>query len=336
MTSKVPDTSTPDGILRLGGAFREAKALLTAFELGLFTVLHHEPATEEQIRQRLGLHGRGLSDFLNLLVALGLLARTGGGYCNAAGADRYLVPGEGTYVSNFLAQVNRNHYPAWGRLAEALRTGEPQADIGFTTMLNTPALLAPFVDRMEALTNVQVPLLIESFGWPGSGTVLDVGGARGNLVAQVVRAQPQLTGTVFDLPQMAPLFDELISQYGLGTVHFHGGDFFTDELPQADVVIMGNVLHDWNPEQRRMLVEKAFHAVSSGGALLVYDQMLNDDPDHQVEKLIRSLHMLLITEGGSEYPVSELRINALAAGFTSVTDQPLGDYDTLMICRKGT
>lgn len=336
MTSKAPDTSTPAAILRLGNTFCDAKALLTAVELGLFTVLHQGPTTVEQIRQRLGLHGRGLSDFLNLLVALGLLERTDGGYGNAAGADRYLVRGEGTYVGGFLERSNRNLYPAWGRLAEALRTGEQQSGSDFTKVLNTPAILTQFVGMMDALTQVLGPLLIKRFDWPGSGTVLDVGGARGNLVAQVVKNQPQLTGMVFDLPQMELLFDETVSQYGLtGKVHFHGGDFFTDELPRSDVVIMGHVLHDWDPQQRHTLVAKAFHAVSPGGALLVYDRML-DDQSNQIENLVISLDMLLVTEGGSEYPVSELRTNAQAAGFMSITETPLGDYDTLMICRKGT
>lgn len=338
MTSTAPDASTPAGILRLGNTFCDAKALLTAVELGLFTVLHTGSATEEQIRQRLGLHGRGLADFLNLLVALGLLERASSGYRNAAGAGRYLVRGEGTYVGGFLERSNRNLYPAWGRLAEALRTGEQQSGSDFTTVLNTPALLAQFVGMMDALTQVLGPLLIKSFDWPGSGTVLDVGGARGNLAAQVVKNQPQLTGTVFDLPQLAPLFDEMISQHGLtGRVHFHSGDFFRDELPPAEVVIMGHVLHDWAPHQRRMLVEKAFHAVSAGGALLVYDRMLDDESSqmsNQIENLVISLDMLLVTEGGSEYPVRELRTNAQAAGFTSITEAPLGDYDTLLICRK--
>ncbi|MGH3898012.1 MAG: methyltransferase, partial [Pseudonocardiaceae bacterium] len=335
-TSEAPDTSTPAGILRLGNAFCDAKALLIAVELDLFTALHNDPATEEQVRQRLGLHGRGLSDFLNLLVALGLLRRTNGGYGNAAGADGYLVRGERSYVGGFLERSNRNLYPAWGRLAQALRTGEQQSGSDFTKVLNNPAVLAQFVDMMDALTNMVGPPLIDSFDWPDSGTVLDVGGARGNLAAQVVKAQPQLTGIVFDLPQMTPLFDEMISQYGLtGTVQFHGGDFFTDELPPADVVIMGHVLHDWNPDQRRILVAKAFRAVSPGGALLAYDRMLDDQPDH-VENLVISLDMLLVTEGGSEYPVNELRTNAQNTGFTSITDQPLGDYDTLMICHKST
>lgn len=336
MTTRTPDTSTYAGILQQGSTFCEAKALLAAVELDLFTVLHDGPTTEEQIRRRLGLHGRGLPDFLNLLVALGLLERTDGGYRNAAGADRYLVRGKGTYVIDFLERANHRLYATWGRLAEGLRTGEPQSSISFTDLLNTPAILAQFVDIVDGRTNELGPLLIKSFDWPERGTVLDVGGARGNLATQVVTAQPQLTGTVFDLPQMAPLFDELLSQRGMADkIHFHGGDFFTDELPQADVVIMGHVLHNWDPGQRRRLVAKAFHAVSSGGALLVYDRMPDSDSTC-IENLVSGLNMLLLTEGGSEYSVSELRTNALAAGFASVTDQPLGDYDTLVICRKGS
>ncbi|MGH4023761.1 MAG: methyltransferase family protein, partial [Pseudonocardiaceae bacterium] len=126
MPSQSPDTSTAAGLLRLGNTFCDAKALLTAVELGLFTALREGPATEEQIRTRLGLHGRGLADFLNLLVALGLLEYSGGTYRNDVGADRYLVRGEASYVGGFLERSNRNLYPAWGRLAEALRTGAPQ------------------------------------------------------------------------------------------------------------------------------------------------------------------------------------------------------------------
>lgn len=334
MPSRTPDTGTAAGLLRLGNTFCDAKALLTAVELGLFTALREGPATEEQIRARAGLHGRGLADFLHLLTALGLLEYEGGAYRNAAGADRYLVRGEAGYVGGFLERSNRNLYPAWGRLTEALRTGAPQSGSDFAAVLDRPAVLAQFADMMDALTQSLGPLLIDTVDWPERGTVLDVGGARGNLLAQVVKAQPQLTGVVFDLPQMAPLFDETITRYGMdGAVRFHGGDFFTDDLPAADVVIMGHVLHDWDPPRRRELVDKAFAAVSPGGTLLVYDRMLDDEPRH-VENLVISLDMLLVTEGGSEYPVSELRDNARAAGFRSVTEQPLDAYDTLVICRK--
>ncbi len=114
MTGQPPDTSTPAGILRLGNTFCDAQALLTAFELDLFTVLRTGAATGEQIRARLGMHGRGLADFLSLLVTLGLLERAGGAYRNAAGADRYLVRGEASYLGGFPGTIPAQSVPGLG------------------------------------------------------------------------------------------------------------------------------------------------------------------------------------------------------------------------------
>ncbi|MFD4143353.1 MULTISPECIES: methyltransferase [unclassified Streptomyces] len=336
MTQTSPDVSTSAGIIRLSNAFCDAKALLTAVELDLFTTLHNKgTSTEEEIRKELGLHGRGLSDWLNLLTALGLLERSDGGYRNAKGADTYLVRGERTWVGGFLERSNRNLYPAWGRLGEALRTGEQQSGSHFDVVVQNPHILKQFVHMMDALTHVVGPELVGKFDWSNSQSVLDVGGARGNLCSIIVKNQPHLEGHVFDLPPMEPLFDEHVGSYGLtGKVHFHGGSFFTDPLPvKADVVTMGHVLHDWDRTQRGELVAKAFDAVNPGGALIVYDRMLDDEPDH-VENLVISLDMLLVTDGGSEYPTSELLEHAKNAGFASTEVKPLSDYDTVVICRK--
>ncbi|CAM3382916.1 hypothetical protein HMPREF1486_01410 [Streptomyces sp. HPH0547] len=335
MTHTSLDVSTPAGIIRLSNAFCDAKALLTAVELGLFTTLAEKgPSTQEEIRQELGLHGRGLSDWLHLLAALGLLTRQDGRFGNAEGAGTYLVRGSEQYVGGFLERSNRNLYPAWGRLTEALRTGEQQSGSDFEEVTKNPHILRQFVNMMDALTHVVGPELVEKFDWSGHSSVLDVGGARGNLCSIIVKAQPHLSGHVFDLPPMEPLFDEKVAAYGLtGKVTFHGGSFFTDPLPRADVVTLGHVLHDWDEQQRGELVAKAYDAVNPGGALLVYDRMLDDTPDH-VENLVISLDMLLVTDGGSEYPVSEVVAHAGRAGFASTETLPLSDYDTLVICRK--
>ncbi len=333
MTSPVPDVGTPGGIIRLSAAFCDAKALLTAVDLDLFSALHSSPATEEEIRQRLALHGRGLSDFLHLLVALGLLEKDGDRYRNATGADRYLVRGQQIYIGGFLQGTDRHLYPAWGKLTDALRTGRPQAASSSSDTINDPQQLGYFVRMMDAITQVLGPELVKAVDWSGHSSVLDVGGCRGNMVGQVVKAHPELAGHVFDLPQMEPFFTEYIADMSLtGAVRFHGGDFFRDPLPKADLVILGHVLHDWNREQRAFLFQKALEAVNPGGALLVYDRMLDDEPDH-VENLVVSLNMLLVTEGGAEYPASELYEYANAAGVSSVADQPLGVCDTLVVCR---
>ncbi|QMU78172.1 methyltransferase domain-containing protein [Streptacidiphilus sp. PB12-B1b] len=337
MTTNAPDIGTAAGILRLGNAFCDAKALLTAVELDLFTHLHGAPggsATVDEIREGLSLHGRGLRDFLDLLVALKILERSDGRYSNAPGAEAHLVRGSEAYVGGFLFRSSRNLYPAWGRLEEALRSGKQQSGSDFDEVTRNPAILRQFIGSMDAFTNVLGAQLIEAFDWSGHTSVLDVGGARGNLASQIQRAQPHLSAHVFDLPAMEPFAKELKAELGLGDeLQFHGGSFFTDPLPSADVVILGHVLHDWDPEQRSALVHKAFDAVRPGGALLVYDRMLDDEPDH-AENLVISLDMLLVTDGGSEYPASEIVEYAEHAGFAGTEVTPLGDYDTLVVARK--
>lgn len=335
MTATVPRPTTPDGILRLGNAFCDAKALLTGVELGLFTALADGPADLEEVRSALDLHGRGLWDLLNLLVALGLLERDGERYRNTESAQRYLVRGRQSYVGGFLERSNRNLYPAYGRLGEALRTGRPQTGSSFEEVTRNPAVLRQFVHMMDALTHTLGPHLVDAHDWTGHASVLDVGGCRGNLCSQIVRARPHLAGHVFDVPQMEQFFDEKMAELGLtGRLTFHGGDFFAvDELPRADAVVLGHVLHDWDRQQRRHLVELAYAAVNPGGALLVYDRMLEDHPVH-VENLVISLDMLLVTDGGSEYTVTEMLGHAAAAGCGDVTAEPLGHDDTLVVLRK--
>jgi hypothetical protein len=334
MTSTAPDTTTPAGILRLGNAFCDAKALLTAVELGLFTELRNGAATAAEIRIRLGLHGRGLTDFLDLLTALGLLERADGRYRNAGGAQRYLVAGMQSYIGGFLERSNHNLYPAWGRLAAALRTGQQQSGGNFDELIEDPRILRQFIHMMDALTHILGPQLVEAHDWSEHRSVLDVGGCRGGLVGQIVKAQPHLAGHVLDLPPMEPFFDERMAEMGLtGRVTFHPGSFFERELPAADAVVIGHVLHDWDARQRRELVGKAWAAVNPGGALLVYDRMLDDEPDH-IDNLVISLDMLLVTDGGSEYPVSELRATAAELGCHDVTVAPLADDDTLVVLRR--
>jgi hypothetical protein len=336
MPSTAADTGTAAGILRLGNRFCDAKALLTAVRLDVFGTLADGPATAAELRERLGLHGRGLTDFLGLLTALGLLRRDGDGrFRNAEGADAYLVPGRPGCVAGFLTGADVNLYPVYGRLADALRTGRPQADGDFTAMLDDPRALGGFVRMMDGLTQGLGAELSAALEGVEYRSVLDAGGCRGHLLGQLLGHRADLTGQVFDLPQMEPFFHAYMAELGLAArASFHPGDFFRDPLPPADVIVLGHILHDWDAAQRRQLLDRAFAAVNPGGTVLVYDRMLGRRAD-DTENLVASLNMLLVTEGGGEYSADDVREQALRAGFASVTDRPLADFDTLVICRKG-
>jgi O-methyltransferase domain/Dimerisation domain len=329
----------PADIKRLGNAFCHAQLLLTAGEVGLFADLaRHGSSTAAQIGSRLGLGGRGLVDFLHALVLLGLLVHGDGRYNLTEVARRHLVPGGATYMGGFLDRAKRVLYPAWGNLTQALRTGEPQVpsaqDGEFERMLSQPQQQAQYLRMMDSVNTLLAPALAEAVEWSRLRELVDVGGARGNLAAHLVRSHPHLSATVFDLPVMAgPFAEHMAALRPPSPVRFVGGNFFIDPLPGGDVLIVGHVLHNWSPEERRLLVKKAFAAVHPGGALLVYDAMLDDEPT-DLARLVVSLNMLLVTKGGSEYPASECRTWLTDAGFVDVRQQPLGITDTLVVGQK--
>ena len=332
--------STLDDINRLGIAFAEAKIVLAAIELGLFTHLSAAPATQDELCTALGLHPRAARDFLTALACTGLIEREGDKYANSAAADRYLDKAKPAYGGAFLERANRMMYPAWTNLTGLIRTGDPQLAgredqvAAFEKMMADPDHLRNFLRMMDAVSGPLAPELAAKFDWSEYRTVVDVGGARGNLLAQVLTAHPHLSGKVFDLPPIGPLFDEHIATFGLtDRASFAAGDAFKDELPASDVVITGHVLHDWAPAERAELVRRMAAAVNPGGALLIYDMLLEEAPADPWNTLI-SLNMQLLSPGGSEYTLAECTDYLAAAGLSEVDTVSLGDHDTLVIARK--
>ncbi|WP_240135261.1 acetylserotonin O-methyltransferase [Streptomyces sp. MUM 178J] len=329
------DPKDPSGTAALGLGFASAKLLLSALELGVFTVLDQTPDREagvEELRAALGLHPRAAADFFDALVALGLLERTSGRYRNGEAARRRLVRGE-DYAGGFLEGANLVLYPAWGKLTQALRTGAPQAEGDFEAMLSDPAAQRVFLAMQDSLSAPLVPQLLDAVDLTGYTTLVDVGGARGNLAGLLLRACPQLTGRVFDRPQNAGPCAEHAETLGVaGRLDFTGGDFFADDLPEADVMVIGHVLADFSQEERKQLIGKAYKALRPGGTLLVYDPMPGDKPD--LASLVASLHMLVMTPAGAGYHPGDCAQWMRVAGFTDTAQHALPLGNTLVTARK--
>src|SRR5262245_12709138 len=146
---------TLESILELGYAFRGAKTLMSAVELGVFTALTEGPLDGEALRQQLGLAERGARDFFDALVALGLLDRDGAGrYSNAPGAALHLDPRMESYVGGLFEKLTVREYAHWGALTEALRIGRPQTGSEtfkpFEAVSTDPQRLAFFVKAMTS------------------------------------------------------------------------------------------------------------------------------------------------------------------------------------------
>jgi hypothetical protein len=293
--------------------------ILSAVELGLFAVLAAGPLNAEHLRERLGLHPRAARDFFDTLVALGLLERTDGRYANTAETDRYLDPAKPSYIGR---NMRADLYATWSHLTAALRTGLPQRgestagaerwDERYRTHEGVRAMTGFFT----AYSRAAMPVIAREFPWASYRTLIDIGTSAGDLPVQVALAHPHITGGGFDLPQVGPAFDEYVASRGLGDrLRFYPGSFFTDPLPAADALTMANVLHDWSLEERRLLIGKAHAALPAGGALLVYEQFIDDERRTRVPALLGSLQMLLANVGGANFTAAECCVWMREAGF---------------------
>jgi len=328
---------TPEAILQLGLGFWGPKTLLSALELDLFSALAAAPLDAETLRQRLGLHQRSARDFFDALVALGMLERRDGRYANTPATARFLDRAQPAYIGGMLEMANARLYPFWGALTEGLRTGQPQneAKTGgnfFSALYQDPERLRQFARAMTGMSMGNTQVLAQAFPWQDHQTVIDLGCAQGGMPVQLALAHPHLGGGGFDLPPLRPVFEEYVRAFGLDDrLRFYPGDFFADPLPAADVLIMGHILHDWDLPEKRHLIAKAYAALPSGGALIVYDAIIDDDRRRNAFGLLMSLNMLIETPGGFDYTGADCRTWLRDAGFRETRVAPLAGPESMVV-----
>lgn len=330
----------PDQILQVGMGFWASKTLLSAVEMEVFTELARQPEDLETLRGRLGLHPRSARDFFDALTALGFLSRENGRYANSPAADLYLDKHKPTYIGGILQMANQRLYGHWNNLTAGLRTGKPQNEAKdmegggspFDALYADPARLKSFLAAMTGISKGSNMAIARQFQWSQYRTYADVGTAQGDLAVQIARANPHLAGKGFDLAEVAPVFEEYAEQNGVADrLQFVPGNFFEDSLPKADVITMGHILHDWNLDEKKMLIRKAYDAIPGGGALVVYEAIIDDDRSRNTFGLLMSLNMLIETPGGFDYTGADCIGWMKEAGFRETRVEHLVGPDSMVV-----
>src|SRR5215475_5037769 len=329
-----------DGILRLGAAFRGSKVLLSAVELGIFTALAGGPLDLETLRERVGIDTRGARDFLDSLVALGMLTRQADErYANAADTDLYLDRNKPSYVGGFLENAITRSYATWGSLTAALRTGKPQDNLSMVTnyrgLYANDILRDAFVNAMTALSRPAAKAIAKKFPWQNYRSLIDIGGAQGCLPVEIAKVHRHISGGVFDLSPLQPSFDRLVKDHRLADrLRFYPGDFFNGPLPGADVLVLGRVLHNWNLTTKQMLLKKAYDALPPGGSIIVYEQLIDDERRVNIDGLLASLQMLLSGPGGFNFTGAECISWMRETGFRDIQLEPLTADQSMVVGTK--
>jgi hypothetical protein len=301
--------------------------------------------TAGQIREQFGLHPRAVPDFPDALVALKLLERDGEGataiYRNTAETAVFVDRASPAYLGGIIEMMHDRLYPFWSDLDEALRTGKPQNELKhtgrslFDELYTDPARLEQFMSAMSGASTGNFMALAEKFDFSRYQTLCDVGGAEGMLSIAVARANPHLRCISADLPVVEPIARRKIAVLGLADrLSTAAIDFFKDELPRADVITMGMVLHDWNLPVKKMLVAKAHAALPPGGAFIVVEQLIDDARRENVFGLMMSLNMLVETGDGFDYTGRDFAGWCAEAGFSRCEVLPLAGASSAAIAYK--
>ena len=338
---------SPSNIMQIGTGFWASKILLSAIKFQLFTKLaEQKKMSAKEIKADLNLKctDRHLYDFLDALTGFGFLHREGlletAVYANTPDTETFLDKKKPSYIGGILEMMNNRLYGFWGNLEEGLLTGLPQNEAKksedfFGLIYQDADKLREFINAMTGIQMGNFMTFAQKFDFSKYKTLTDVGGSAGLLSLMVAKHQPHMSCTTFDLPPVEPIAKETIQQFQLADrVKTQSGDFFADAFPKADIVAMGNILHDWDEEKKIMLMKKAYDALPDGGAFIAIEGIIDDERKQNVFGMMMSLNMLIETGTGFDYTFADFNRWAKTAGFKSTSLLPLTGPSSAAIAYK--
>jgi acetylserotonin N-methyltransferase len=321
----------PRPVLDCIEAFRHSKTMFTAVRLGVFERLHEGAATAAELAPALGADAGALERLLDGCCALGLLRKNGGRYANAEVAEECLWSGSPQTMHGYILYSDEALYAMWGHLEDAVRQGTnrweqtfgPKGGI-FSHFFRTDAAMRDFLLGMHGFGMQTSPKIVEAFDLSRFRRLVDLGGATGHLAIAACERYAELRAVVFDLPRVCGLAREQVAKSAARErIEVAEGDFFEDELPEADLYYVGRILHDWGEEKIGRLLRKIAERLPAGGAVLIGEKLLNEDGVGPLAANMQSINMLICTEG-RERSLPEYRRLLEAAGFGEVEGRRTG------------
>jgi predicted O-methyltransferase YrrM len=285
--------------------------LLTAAiaHFDVFGGLAQQPRSLDELQQDLGLAERPVIVLTTALRAMGLLQMTSTDKLELTPvAAEHLIPGGEFDVGNYVS-LSANSTGVLEMVARLKSNqpaglsddGEGAAFIyrdGMKSAMEKFRLAEHFTLALAGRARNVAPALAEAVPLQNAETLLDVGGGTGIYSIGFVRKNPQLTATVLDRPEVLKTAESFAQQYNVSdNVRLLPGDMFSEALPPTDVVLLSNILHDWDVPECQELVRRCAEALNPGGRLVIHDVLLNDKLDGPLPIALYSAALFTLTEG---------------------------------------
>jgi hypothetical protein len=274
----------------------------TIAELGVMDALAAGPSTPEAVAPRVGAEPRALARLLRAAAAVGVVTHDAQGRYAATPLGETLRAGEpGSLAGMAIAETAPGHWLPWGRLVDAVRTGSRQtpATLGdeiFAYYAKNPAEAAHFTGAMANLAGLAAAELARVLDCRSAKRVIDVGGASGTLVAALLRANSGLEGMILELPHVVADARAAMDAAGLAQrCEVVAGDFFA-RVPDADIYVMKQILHDWDDAQCVKILRNCAAAMRPGGRVVLVEMVIPDDGRPSLAQLM-DVNMLVMLPG---------------------------------------
>jgi SAM-dependent methyltransferase len=319
-------------LLDLLWGFIRTQALAAVAALGIADLVSEEPTDVEELARRAGAHAPSLYRLLRALSMYGVFAEAGPRcFVRTPLSDglRTDAPQSARW-SAILA--GSDYYQGWSEALHSFRTGKPGFDRAFGLpyfdyLQQNAEASAVFNRAMGAGTQGRLVALV-AYDWSSVRHVVDLGGGNGTALAAVLAANPQLTGSIFELEAALPAARTVMDRHGVASrCNFVAGNFLVDDLPPADAYLLSQILHDWDDRQAATILRNCKRSLQPDGRLLILDSVLAAGPTPDPRKLF-DLHMLVLL-GGKERTETEWTDLLSSEGFSLHEISAAGPSDLL-------
>ena len=324
---------------QITSGMRSSQVLHVVAKLNIADHLARKPMNAAELATATGTDPAALHRVMRALCALDVFAESSGGEFSLNPAAEMLrtdVPG--SYRAAVLFTVGDVRWRCWSDLLGTVRAGGGGTDraLGmgiFEFYAAHPEESEIHDQAMRGVSAAQAAAVLEAMDFAQAGTVVDVGGGTGELLAAILAANPSLRGVLFDLPHVVAQSTRVLTDHGImDRVQVVGGNFFEDVPKGGDTYLLKTVIHDWDDARAMTILRNCRKAVMPKDELLIIERPLSDlGQPGKPEAFLIDLEMLLMTPGGRERTRGEYGKLLSDTGFrlarTVSTNSPIGIFE---------
>ncbi|WP_147339733.1 methyltransferase [Actinomadura spongiicola] len=310
-------------LLDLAFGYMPAQVLHAAAEIGLADALADGPRTSAELAERTGTHQPSLLRLLRSLSVFGAVEQKDDLFALTAEGRRLRSDEPDSIRALIRLFCGPDMWQAWGDLTETVRTGEyawgrVTGMTPFEFFESRPELSATFNAAMSQHTRFIAPGIVEAHDFGRYGTIADIGGGDGTLIAAILRAVPGPRGLLFDQPGGLAAAPDTLADVA-DRVKIVAGDFFASVPPDADAYVIKSVIHDWADEKATAILRNCRAAMRPDARLLLLEQVMPEIVTPEARGIVNNDLNMLVATGGRERTETEFRDLLERAGFTDIS-----------------